>query len=74
MAEAVIKDKKEVLPCAAYLQGEYNLNDIVVGVPVKLGKNGIEKIVDFKLTADELNSLKKSSEAVRALVSTLGNI
>jgi malate dehydrogenase len=72
MAEAVIKDKKEILPCAAYLQGEYNLSDIVVGVPVKLGKNGIEEIVDFKLTADELNALKKSSEAVRALVSTLG--
>ena len=71
MAEAVIKDKKEVLPCAAYLQGEYNLNDIVVGVPVKLGKNGIEEIVDFKLTEDELNALKKSSEAVRALVNTL---
>jgi malate dehydrogenase len=71
MAEAVIKDRKEVLPCAAYLQGEYNLNDIVVGVPVKLGKKGIEEIVDFKLTADELDALKKSSEAVRALVSTL---
>ena len=71
MAEAVIKDTKEVLPCAAYLQGEYNLNDIVIGVPVKLGKNGIEEIVDFKLTEDELTALKKSSEAVRALVSTL---
>ncbi len=74
MAEAVINDTKEILPCAAYLQGEYNLNDIVVGVPVKLGKNGIEEIVDFKLTADELNALKKSSEAVRALINTLSNI
>jgi malate dehydrogenase len=72
MAEAVIKDTKEVLPCAAYLQGEYNLSDVVIGVPVKLGKNGIEEIVDFKLTEEELAALKKSSEAVRALVNTLG--
>ena len=74
MAEAIIKDKKEVLPCAAYLQGEYNLNDIVVGVPVKLGKNGIEEIIDFRLTDEELVALKKSSEAVRALINTLGTM
>jgi malate dehydrogenase len=74
MAEAIIKDKKEILPCAAYLQGEYNLNDIVVGVPVKLGKNGIEEIIDFRLTDEELVTLKKSSEAVRALINTLGTM
>ena len=74
MAEAVILDKKEILPCAAYLQGEYNLSDVVIGVPVKLGKKGIEEIVDFKLTDEELAALKKSSEAVRALINTLGNI
>ncbi|MDD4874337.1 MAG: malate dehydrogenase [Dehalococcoidales bacterium] len=74
MAEAIILDKKEILPCAAYLQGEYNISDVVIGVPVKLGKNGIEEIVDFKLTDEELTALKNSSEAVRALIKTLGNI
>ncbi|MFA5629543.1 MAG: malate dehydrogenase [Dehalococcoidales bacterium] len=74
MAEAIIADKKEILPCAVYLEGEYNLNNVVIGVPVKLGKNGIEEIVDFNLTDEELSALKKSSEAVRALIDTLDNI
>jgi malate dehydrogenase len=74
MAEAIVKNKKEVLPCAAYLQGEYNLNDVVIGVPVKLGKNGIKEIVKFQLTDEELAALKNSSEAVRTLIKTLGNI
>ena len=72
MAETIILDKKEILPCAAYLQGEYSLEDVVIGVPVKLGSEGIEEIVHFKLTEDELAALKKSSEAVRALINTLG--
>ena len=74
MAESIVLDKKEVLPCAAYLQGEYNLDDVVIGVPVKLGRKGIEEIVDFELTDEELAALKKSSEAVRALINTLGTI
>ncbi len=74
MAEAIITDKKEVLPCAAYLQGEYNLDDIVIGVPVILGKKGIEEIVDFELTDEELAALKSSAEAVRTLIDTLENI
>lgn len=74
MAETIILDKKEILPCAAYLEGEYNLEDVVIGVPVKLGSNGIEEIVRFKLTEEEFEALKKSSEAVRALIDTLGTI
>jgi malate dehydrogenase len=72
MAEAIIMDKKEILPCAAYLEGEYSLDDVVIGVPVKLGSDGIEEIVSFKLKEEEFEALKKSSEAVRALINTLG--
>ncbi|MDD4923557.1 MAG: malate dehydrogenase [Dehalococcoidales bacterium] len=74
MAEAIIMDKKEILPCAAYLEGEYSLDDVVIGVPVKLGKDGIEEIVSFKLKEEEFEALKKSSDAVRALINTLGKI
>ncbi|MFA5761617.1 MAG: malate dehydrogenase [Dehalococcoidales bacterium] len=74
MAETIILDKKEILPCAAYLQGEYSLEDVVIGVPVKLGSEGIEEIVRFKLTEEEFEALKKSSETVRALIDTLGKI
>ena len=53
MVEAILKDKRKILPCAAYLQGEYGFNDLFVGVPVKLGRNGIEQIIEIKLTEDE---------------------
>ncbi len=53
MAESILKDKKKVLPCAAYLEGEYGINGLFVGVPVKLGARGIEKIYEIKLTAEE---------------------
>lgn len=67
MAEAILKDKKKVLPCAAYLQGEYGLNDLFIGVPVKLGKGGIEKIIEIELKDDEKAALDKSAEAVQEL-------
>lgn len=66
MVEAIVKDKKRVLPCAVYLQGEYGLTDTVVGVPIKLGKNGVEQIIEIKLTADESAALKKSADDVKA--------
>ena len=71
MAESIIKDKKKVLPCAAYLEGEYGINGLYVGVPVKLGANGIEKIYEIKLSAEETAMLHKSAAAVRELVDVI---
>ena len=72
MARAILKDKKKILPCAAYLEGEYGINGLYVGVPCKLGAGGIEQIVEIKLTAEENAALQKSAAAVRELVSVLG--
>lgn len=71
MAESILKDKKKILPCAAYLEGEYGLNDLFIGVPVKLGKNGIEEIVQISLTDDEKEALQKSADAVAELKALL---
>src|SRR6195256_6041043 len=71
MAESIIKDKKKVLPCAAYLEGEYGIQGLFVGVPVKLGARGIEQIYQIKLTAEEQAKLKKSADAVQELVDIL---
>jgi malate dehydrogenase len=71
MVNAIILDKKEILPCAAYLEGEYGINGVVVGVPVKLGKNGIEQIIELKLTPEEDTALKKSADAVRELIAIM---
>jgi len=72
MAEAILKDKKKILPCAAYLDGEYGIKGLFVGVPVKLGAKGIEQIVQIKLTADEQAALNKSAAAVKELVDIIG--
>jgi malate dehydrogenase len=71
MAESILKDKKKVLPCAAYLEGEYGIRGLFVGVPVKLGARGIEKIYQIKLTDAEQAMLKKSATAVEELVGVL---
>ncbi|RLD03031.1 MAG: malate dehydrogenase, partial [Chloroflexi bacterium] len=71
MAEAILKDKKQILPCAAYLNGEYGQEGIFFGVPVMLGKNGIEKIVEYELNDDEKTALQASADAVHASVETL---
>ena len=71
MAESILKDKKKVLPCAAYLEGEYGINGLFVGVPVKLGVGGIEKIYEIKLTAEEQALLQKSADSVQELVDVL---
>ena len=68
MAEAILKDKKKILPCAAYLQGEYGIKDLFVGVPVKLGEGGVEQIIEIKLNEDENKALQHSAQAVRKLV------
>jgi malate dehydrogenase len=72
MVESILKDKKKILPCAAYLEGEYGIKGLFVGVPVKLGENGVEQIVEIKLTAEENAALQKSAAAVRELVKVLG--
>jgi malate dehydrogenase len=72
MVDAILKDKKKILPCAAYLEGEYGMKDLFVGVPVKLGAKGIEQIIEIKLDPDEKAALHKSSESVRELCTVLG--
>jgi malate dehydrogenase len=67
MVDAVLKDKKKILPCAAYLQGEYGMSDVYLGVPVKLGRRGVEEIVQIELKDDEKAALEKSANAVREL-------
>ena len=68
MVEAIILDKKQILPCATFLDGEYGIKDTVISVPVKLGKNGIEQIIELELTAGEKSALADSAQAVRELV------
>jgi malate dehydrogenase len=71
MTESILKDKKKILPCAAYLEGEYGIHDLYIGVPVKLGKNGIEEIIQITLADDEQKALQKSADAVKELVEVL---
>jgi len=72
MVEAIFYDRKKILPCAAYLEGEYGISGLFVGVPVKLGARGIEQIVEIKLTTEEQAALKKSADAVKELVGVIG--
>jgi len=71
MVEAILLDRKRVLPCSAYLEGEYGIDKLFVGVPVRLGVEGIERIFEVRLTEDELAALRKSAAAVRELVSVM---
>ena len=71
MVEAIIFDKKEILPCTAYLQGQYGINDLYVGVPVKLGANGVEEVVELNLNDDELIALRNSADAVQELIDVM---
>ena len=71
MVEAILKDKKKILPCAAYLDGQYGVAGLYVGVPVKLGRAGVEQIIEIKLTAEENVAFQKSAAAVRELVEKL---
>jgi malate dehydrogenase len=71
MVEAILKDKKRILPCCASLEGEYGLSDICFGVPVKLGFNGAEEIIELELTAEEKQLVSKSAEAVRKSITAL---
>src|SRR6266496_2968064 len=72
MVEAILFDKKKILPCSVFLQGEYGVKDLFVGVPCKLGSRGLEKIIEIKLTTDEDAAFKKSAAAVKELVGVIG--
>src|SRR5262249_15526533 len=72
MVEAILKDKKKILPCAAYLECEDGIKGLYVGGPVKLGAKGIEQIIEIKLTSEEQAALNKSADAVKELVGVIG--
>src|SRR6187200_3203406 len=72
MVEIILKDKKKIVPCSVFLQGEYGIRDLFVGVPVKLGARGVEQIIQIKLTAEEDAALKKSAAAVKELTDVIG--
>jgi malate dehydrogenase len=72
MVECILKDKKKILPCSVFLQGEYGIRDLFVGVPVKLGARGVEDIIQIKLTPEEDAALRKSAAAVKELVDVIG--
>ena len=71
MVEAILKDKKKILPCAVLLEGEYGVNGLFVGVPVKLGANGVEEIIQINLTTEERAALHKSAGSVQELIEKL---
>lgn len=71
MVEAILLDKKEILPCAAYLEGEYGINGLYVGVPVKLGAGGVEEVIEIELTEVEAAALKRSADAVAELIEVM---
>jgi malate dehydrogenase len=72
MVDAILHDRKKILPCAAYLEGEYGINGLFVGVPVKLGERGIEQVIEISLTLEERAALQKSAAAVKELVEIIG--
>ncbi len=72
MVEAILKDTKKIVPCSVFLQGEYGIRDLFVGVPVKLGARGVEQIIEIKLTAEEDAALRKSAGAVKELTDVIG--
>jgi malate dehydrogenase len=73
MVESILLDRKEILPCAAYLEGEYGINGLYVGVPVKLGAKGVEEVIEVELTPEEKAALKKSADAVQELIGVMAS-
>ena len=68
MVESILLDKKEILPCAAFLEGEYGINNLYAGVPIKLGASGVEEIIQVDLTEEESIALKNSADSVQELI------
>jgi malate dehydrogenase len=73
MVESILLDRKEILPCAAYLEGEYGITGLYVGVPVKLGAKGVEEVIEVELTPEEKAALKKSADAVQELIGVMAS-
>ena len=73
MVESILKDQKKTLPCSAYLDGEYGANGVFIGVPVILGKSGIEKIVEIKLTADEKQKFDEAVKSIKEMIAHVRN-
>jgi malate dehydrogenase len=71
MVEAIVNDQKRILPCAAWLTGEYGMSGLYLGVPCKLGRNGLEKVIEVELSPDERAALEKSAQAVREPMAAL---
>jgi malate dehydrogenase len=71
MAEAIVRDKKRILPCSAWLQGEFGMRDLFLGVPCKLGRGGLQKVIEVELTKDERAALEKSAAAVKETMGLL---
>jgi malate dehydrogenase len=72
MVDAIVLDRKQILPCAVRLEGEYGIRGLFVGVPVKLGLRGVEEIIQLELTADEQSALRRSADSVKELVGVMG--
>ena len=72
MVDVILNDRKKILPCATFLEGEYGINGLYVGVPVKLGGNGIEKVIEISLTNEERSALHKSAASVKELTDIIG--
>ena len=71
MVEAILRDRRRILPCAAYLQGEYGISGLYMGVPIVLGNGGMEKVIEISLTDDERAAFNRSADAVRDLITKL---
>ncbi|PIW70090.1 MAG: malate dehydrogenase, partial [Ignavibacteriales bacterium CG12_big_fil_rev_8_21_14_0_65_30_8] len=71
MVDAIVKNRNRILPCSVWLEGEYGLNNVYCGVPVKLGSNGVEKIIQLNLSSKELNALKESADEVKRNIKKL---
>ena len=74
MVQSIVRDERQLLPCAAYLTGQYGLDDLYIGVPVRLGKNGVEEIVELELSEDELAALHRSAGEVRTGIGGLKEV
>jgi malate dehydrogenase len=74
LVEAIVRDEKKLFPCCVYLEGEYGQNDICIGVPVVIGRTGIERIIDYKLNEEEQAAFNKSADAVRSMNAALENL
>ena len=74
MVASILRDKKMILPCSAYLEGEYGIEGLFVGVPIKLGRSGIEQVLELKLTEGERQALRRSADSVKTLVERLAQL